>query len=84
MTTTSGPPSYEVTIENTLYSWDKDTISPQEIRSLANLATDCPILQVDLVNQTETPMAEHEIHHLQHLDPGKGIVKRVGFRAGRR
>lgn len=78
----SGTWTHEVTIENTIYPWSKDTITAGEIRSLANLPADRPIVKIDLIDRSEMVLEEDDVHHLPRLDPGKGIVKKVGFRAG--
>ena len=71
---------YEVTIEDKLYPWSKATITAGEIKDLAGMPTAADIVKVDLVNGTQEPLHDSEVHELQRLEPGKGIVKRVAFR----
>lgn len=42
-------PKYDIWIEDTIHSWDKDTISVPEIRKLGGWPAGCPISAVDLV-----------------------------------
>jgi hypothetical protein len=36
-------PKYEVWVNDTIHSWDKDTISVAELRELGGLPEDCPM-----------------------------------------
>lgn len=78
MSVPSGP-KFEINIEGELYEWDRDTITVPEIRDLANLPTNIPVIEVDLKDQTEKTLAEDAVVELK---PGKGFGKKVGFKRG--
>ena len=71
---------YEVTIEDRLYPWTKPTITAAEIRELGGMPPGAPVMKVDLVGGTQEPLNDSDVHELPHLEPGKGIVKRIAFR----
>lgn len=73
---------HEVVIEDTLYRWDKSTITGADIKELAGIPPDAGVVKVDLVAGTEEPLKDSDAHELPRLEPGKGIVKRVVFRRG--
>jgi hypothetical protein len=71
---------FEVTIEDRLYPWTKPTITAAEIRELGGIPTGTEVIRLDLVNGTEEPLHDSDVHELPRLEPGKGIVKRTAFR----
>lgn len=71
---------FEVTIEDRLYPWTKPTITAPEIRELAGIPVGAEVIRLDLVNGTEEPLHDSDVHELPRLEPGKGIVKRTAFR----
>jgi Multiubiquitin len=71
---------YEIIIDDKLYPWTKPTITAAEIRELAGLPPGSEVMKVDLVDGTQEPLSDSEVHELPRLEPGKGIVKRVAFR----
>ena len=71
---------HEVVIEDTIYPWDKSTITGADIKNLAGIPPDGAVVKVDLVAGTEEPLKDSDAHELPRLEPGKGIVKRVVFR----
>lgn len=73
-------PKYEVWINDTIYSWDKDTISVPEIRELAGLPEDCAMSAVDLVEQQEVPLPEDAVHSVPPREAGRPLVKRTHFK----
>jgi hypothetical protein len=73
-------PKYEVWVNDTIYSWDKDTITVAELRELAGLSDDSPMTAVDLVAQQEVPLPEDAVHSVPPRDPGRPLVKRTHFR----
>ncbi len=73
---------FDVLIEGTLHSWDKDTITVPEIRELGGLPAGSPVVKIDLTTNAERAFEEGEVHELAPLDPGKPVVKRVGFQRG--
>lgn len=76
--TTAGP-KYLVDIEGVKHPWDRDTITVPEIRTLGNLPTDLPVIEVDLHAGTERQLAEDEVVQLR---PGQGFSKKVQFKRG--
>jgi len=73
-------PKYDIWIEDTIHSWDKDTISLPEIRKLGGLPADCPISAVDLVSQQEVPLPEDAVHDVPPREAGRPLVKRTQFK----
>jgi hypothetical protein len=73
---------FQVLIDETLHSWDKETITAAEVRELGGLPSDSPVLKVDLTTNDEQPFGEDEVHKLVPLDPGKPVVKKIGFKRG--
>ena len=73
-------PKYEVWVQDTIHSWDKDTISLQEIRELAGAPADCPMTAVDLVAEQEVPLPEDAVHSVPPREPGRPLVKRTHFK----
>jgi hypothetical protein len=71
---------FEVTIEDKLYPWSKPTITASEIRELAGMPEGAEVIRLDLVNGTQEPLHDSDVHELPRLEPGKGIVKRTAFR----
>ena len=73
-------PRYEVWINDTIHSWDKDTISVAEMRELAGLPADCPMIAIDLVAEQEVPLPEDAVHSVPARDQGRPLIKRTHFR----
>ena len=82
MESTTPDAEHEVVIEDKLYRWGKPTITGQEIKELAGIPQDAPVVKVDLVAGTQEPLKDSDVHELPRLEPSKGIVKRVVFRRG--
>ena len=80
MSTEPDAPKYEVWVEDTIHSWNKDTISVPEIRELGGMPAECPVLAVDLVEQQEVPLPEDAVHDVPPRDPGRPLVKRTQFK----
>jgi hypothetical protein len=78
--TTTPDAEYQVVIEDQICSWDKPTITGQEIRQLGGIPEDADVVKVDLVTGEQEPLKDDEEHELPHLEPGKGLVKRIAFR----
>lgn len=72
--------SYEVFIEGKAYPWDEDTISVADIRELAALPADVPVVEDDLRTGAERTLDEDEVLQPGKLDPGKRPAKRHNFR----
>jgi hypothetical protein len=70
---------FVVNIEGTNYDWTQPTITPNQIRALAELPDDQPIIEVDLRDNSERTLAEDEIVTLR---PGQGFGKKVRFQRG--
>lgn len=71
-------PKYYIEIEGKEYPWDKDTITIPEIRTLGNLPSDQPIIEVDPDNN-ERQLAENETITLK---PGHRFGKKVNYKRG--
>jgi hypothetical protein len=72
-------PKYQVDIEGTIYEWDRDTITPAEIRRLGNLPQDSPVLEIDLKDNTQHELREDEVVRIRR---GQGFSKKVRFQRG--
>lgn len=70
---------YTVNIEGTEYSWDQDTITPAQIRELAGLPANQPVIEVDQKTNAEHTLAEDAIVEVK---PGHGFGKKVRFQRG--
>ena len=75
-----GSAEYEVTINQQIHPWTKSTITASEIRQLGGMPEGTQVMKVDLMEGTEEPMSDSDVHELPRLAPGKGIVKRTAFR----
>lgn len=67
-----------VNIEGTEYSWDKETITVQEIRNLGNIPTDQQIIQ-ESPDGTERTLEENETVTIQ---PGHRHGRSAKYRRG--
>lgn len=72
-------PKFEINIEGKLYPWDSETITVPEIRTVGNLPSDLPVIEVDLQDNTERTLGEQDTVELK---PGKGFGKKVSFKRG--
>lgn len=72
-------PKYEIDIEGKLYPWDSATITVAQLRSLAGIPSDQPMMQIDLKTNAERTLAEDEIVELK---PGSGFAKKVKYQRG--
>lgn len=77
-----GTTHYQVLIEGAAYDWHKESISVPEMRQLAGLPEDRPIIQVDLQDNEMRVLSEDDVHRPVQLEPGKGVTKRVNFKRG--
>lgn len=82
MTQDANTGDYNVLIEGEVHSWNKDSITVPEIRELGGLPADCSVVQVDLQDDSKRTLAEDDVHHLDKLEAGKRVKKRVNFRRG--
>lgn len=73
---------YEVLVEGKIHPWDKEAITTSEIRSLGELPSDRPVVEMDLTSGKEQPIDEGQVHQLVALQEGKGLTKHVNFRRG--
>jgi Multiubiquitin len=70
---------FAVNIEGTLFEWDRETITAEEIRELAGFEPRQQIVEVDLKDNTERTIGEDEVIDLK---PGQGFGKKVRFQRG--
>jgi hypothetical protein len=71
--------TYDVDIEGQTYEWSRDSITVSELRELASYPPDQQLIEVDLQDNAELPLAEDAVVELK---PGKGFAKRVVFKRG--
>lgn len=76
---TAKGPKYEVNIEGNPYSWDSETITVPELRGLAGIPSDQPMMEIDLKTNAERTLAEDEVITLK---PGSGFAKKVKYQRG--
>ena len=72
-------PKYHLNIEGTEHDWNEDTISVPQLRTLGDLPTDQPVIEVDLKTNDETTLAEDAVVTLK---PGQGFSRKVQFKRG--
>ncbi len=72
-------PDYEVNIEGTIHPWDHETITVPQLRELADFGPDQQLLEIDLKDNSERVLGDHEKIELR---PGKGFAKKVEFKRG--
>jgi len=73
---------YEVNIEGHIHPWNADRISVPEIRELGGFPPACPVVAVNLKDNSEKTLGEDEAHNVVALEEGKPLVKRVSFKRG--
>lgn len=71
-------PKYFVEIEGAEYPWDKNTITVSEIRTLGNLPSDQPVIEVDSENN-ERQLTEDETITLK---PGHRFGTKPKYKRG--
>jgi hypothetical protein len=72
-------PKYEINIEGNLYPWGSATITVPELRGLASIPSDQPMLEIDLATNEERTLLEDEVIELK---PGKGFAKKIKYQRG--
>lgn len=72
-------PKYEINIEGNFYPWDSGTITVPELRGLAGIPSDQPMMEIDLKTNAERTLAEDEVVELK---PGSGFAKKVKYQRG--
>ncbi len=72
-------PKYFVDIEGTDHEWDRNTITPSEIRQLGGLPTTEPVIEIDLDDNSERQLPEDEAVEVK---PGRGFARKVRFKRG--
>lgn len=71
-------PKFQVDIEGTLYDWDRDTITTEEIASLGGWDPSVGVIEIDKDNNERTL----EPGAIVELKPGQGFAKKVKFKRG--
>lgn len=71
---------YEINIEGHLYPWERQEITVPELRTLGNLPTDQPVLEVDQKTNREETLPEDAVITLK---PGQAFGRKVQFKRGR-
>jgi hypothetical protein len=72
-------PKFFVNIEDTDYPWDKDSITAQDIRTLAGFPAGTEVIEVDLATNEEHTLADGESVEIK---PGHGFGKKIKFKRG--
>lgn len=72
---------YFVNIEGKEYPWDHATISVPEIRKLGSMPPGAVVLEINLEDNTERTLGDHEVVQIK---PGHGFAKKVCYQRGRR
>lgn len=72
-------PKYQIDVEGTLYPWDKDTITTEEVIALGGWEASQGALLVNLHDGTERTLTPGEVVELK---PGMGFSKKVRFKRG--
>lgn len=78
-TITSHGPKFFVNIEGEEYPWDRPTITVLEIRLIGRLPSDQPVIEINLVDNTERTLSECEVVDLK---PGHAFAKKVRYKRG--
>lgn len=71
-------PKYHIDIEGTLYDWDEDTITTEQIAQLGGWVVSQGVVMIDKDNNERT-LQPNEIVELK---PGIGFAKKVKFKRG--
>ncbi len=72
-------PKFHIDVEGTVYDWEDDTITVAQIRELGTLPADLPVLEIDLMDNSQRELEEDEVVELR---PGLGFSKKVRFKRG--
>jgi hypothetical protein len=70
---------FHIDIEDTIFDWNENTITVQQIRDLGGLPADTPVIEVDFKDNSERELPENEVIQLK---PGQGFGKKLGYRRG--
>ena len=73
-----GPKSI-VNIEDVDYPWGKDSITAEDIRTLAGFPAGTEVIEVDLATNEEHTLVEGETVEVK---PGRGFGKKIKFKRG--
>ena len=76
---TENKPKYEINFEGKNYSWNKNEITPEQLRELVGLPADLALLVIDLKTGAEKPFNDGDSIEVM---PGVGFSKKVGFKRG--
>ena len=72
-------PKFFVNVEGDEKSWDRDTITVPDIRTLAGWDSTQPIVEVNLEDNSEHTLEEGATVTLK---PGHGFAKKIRFQRG--
>jgi len=72
-------PKFHLNIEGKIFDWNEDTITVPQIRTLGNLPTDIPVIQIDLEMNSQIQLAEDAVVELR---PGLGFSKKIKWQRG--
>lgn len=71
-------PKYQINIEDTLYPWDRDTITTEEIIQLGGWQASQGVIEIDKDNNERTLKPGEVID----LKPGQGFSKKIKWKRG--
>lgn len=72
-------PKYQIDIEGTLFPWDKDAITTEELITLGGLDPSQGIVEIDMKEGTESTLSPQQVITLK---PGQGFSKKIKFKRG--
>jgi hypothetical protein len=72
-------PKHFIDIEGTLYPWDKDTITTEEIATLGGWNVSDGVLMIDLKTNEEVTLQPGQVIDVK---PGMGFSKKHRFKRG--
>ena len=72
-------PKYFIDIEGTLYPWEKDTITTEEIANLGGWDVSQGVLMIDLKTNEEITLQPRQVIDVK---PGIGFSKKHRFKRG--
>lgn len=73
-----GGPKYRIDIEGTLFDWDRDTITTEEIANLGGWEPNVGVIEIDKDNNERTLVPGEVVE----LKPGQGFAKKIKFKRG--
>ena len=76
---TAATKKFFVDIEGEIHTWDRSTITTEEIAGLGGWDPSIGVIEIDFKENTERTLQPGEVLELK---PGMGYSKKVGFKRG--